>query len=196
MPLKEIDKLKKMSFKKQLAFAYLSCERVYPNYLFFSINYNFGDVGTLKAAIDFLYENIFNDAIDNKRIEFYLKVADVNAPRPDNFDTFYATIAMYSAGVIYESINLLRRTDVSRILTDISTMCTDAVDLFIQERDDMDYDEEDFEIKILNDSLMQTELSIQKGIILYLQKVDQLNEFDITTLLQLQKEGTGTLIIK
>lgn len=194
MPIKEIEQLKEMDFKKQLAFAYLCCERVYPNYFHFSHKYNFGDLGILRVAVDFLHESIFNSIPDSKRIDTFLQAAEVNAPRPDNFDTFYASIAMYSAGVIYESINLLKQTDISRILNDISTMCTDAVDLFIQERDDMDYDEDDFEAKILNDSLMQTELSIQKGSIVYLQKIDQLNEADINTLLQLQKEGTGTLI--
>jgi uncharacterized protein YjaG (DUF416 family) len=194
MPVKEINQLKKLDFQKQLLFSYLSCERFYPNYLFFSTNYNFGDPTTFRSAIDFLRDSIFNKIINKQKIESLLQATSVNAPRPDDFATFYASIAMFSAGIVYESINLLKLTDIPRILNDISTMCTDAVDLFIQERDNMDYDETDFEAKILNDSLMQTELSIQKGSIAYLQKIDQLNESDINTLLQLQKNGTGTLI--
>ena len=195
MPVKEINQLKKLDFQKQLVFSYLSCERFYPNYLFFSTNYNFGDPAILRSAIDFLHDSIFNKITNNQKMESLLQATNVNAPRPDDFATFYASIAMYSAGIVYESISLLKLTDIPRILNDISTMCTDAIDLFIQERDNMDYDEDDFEAKILNDSLMQTELSIQKGSIAYLQKIDQLNASDINTLLQLQKNGTGTLII-
>jgi hypothetical protein len=79
---------------------------------------------------------------------------------------------MYSSGVIYESVNLLKGLDTSRILDDISTMSTDAVDLFIHERDDMDYDEPYFEEKILRDPLMKQEVSIQKGSIKFLSKVN------------------------
>jgi uncharacterized protein YjaG (DUF416 family) len=195
MPVKEINKLKKLDFQKQLVFAYLSCERFYPNYSFFSNNYNFGDPTLLRSAIDFLYDSILKNIVDKQKVENLLQATNINAPKPDDFATFYASIAMYSAGVVYESVNLLKLTDIPRILNDISTMCTDAVDLFIQERDNMDYDEDDFEAKILNDSLMQTEVSIQNGSIEYLQKIDHPNESDINTLLQLQKKGTGNLII-
>ena len=195
MPIKEIDQLLNLDPQKQLAFAYLSCERVYPNFFYFSNNYNFGDPSILRSAVNFIYECLFSKDVDMQKVESFLQAADVNGPRPDDFSTFYASIAMYSAGIIYESINLLHRKDISRILKEISTMCTDAVDLFIQERDDMDFEEDDFETKILNDSLMQEELSIQKGSIAYLQRVDRLVEADLDTLLQLQKNGTGTLFI-
>lgn len=195
MLLKEINQLKKLDFQKQLVFSYLSCERFYPNYLFFSNNFNFGDPATLRSAIDFLRHNIFNKTTEQQQIENLLRATHVNTPRPDDFATFYASIAMYSAGIIYESLNLLKLADISRILNDISTMCTDAIDLFIQVRDNMDYDDDGFESNILNNILMQTEISIQKGCIRYLQKIDHLNESDINTLLLLQTNGTGTLII-
>lgn len=194
MAIKETAQLKKLAFQKQIAFAYLTCERVYPHCVYFSNNYNFGDLGILRSAIDFVYSALFS-SVDSQKIDDLLKQVDSNIPYPEKFTTFYASIAMYSSGVIYESVNLLKRTDVPRILDDLSTLCTDAVDLFIQVRDEIDYEEPDFETKILNDTLMQRELSIQKGIISYLSKVGPLTSSDIDTLLQLQQEGTGTLIL-
>lgn len=193
MAIKELSQLKKFGFQKQITFAYLSCERVYPNYIYFSSQYKFGNANLLSAAIAFVYESIFNNS-DFTKVDLLLHQVEANAPRPDNFDTFYASIAMNAAGVIYESVNLLKQTDISRILDDISTMCIDAIDLFIQERDDMDYNDAHFEEKILNDSLMQNEISIQKGIISYLAKIRDLNSSDIDILLKLQEEGSKTLI--
>lgn len=194
MSIKELAQLKKNTFQKQSAFAYLCCERVYPHYVYFFNNYSFGNIEVFRTAIDTVYNSIFNQS-DMQKVELLLQQIDINAPVPGNFTTFYASVAMNAAGVIYESVNLIKQKDVSRILDDISTMCTNAIDLFIQERDDMDYDDPEFETKILNDYLMQQEISIQRGIITYLSKIDKLSTSDIDTLLDLQKNGTGTLVL-
>ena len=195
MAIEEIDQLSRMDLQKQLAFAYLCAKRFFPNYLFFSNNYNFGVPGVLRSGIDLLYNSIFNKTPSSQALEGLIQEIEANSPRPDDFATFYASIAMYSAGVVYESVSLQTLTDIQRRLMDISTMCTDAVDLFIQERDDMDYNEEGFEEKILNDPLMQEELGIQIGSIGYLKNSKEITESDIAILLELQKEGTGILKI-
>jgi uncharacterized protein YjaG (DUF416 family) len=194
MAFKEIALLEKLNFKKQLAFAYLCSERFFPNYQFFFENYNFGNPDILRTAIDYVYESIF-DTIKEQSTDPLLEQIHINIPHTNNFTTFYAGIAMYSSGIVYESVNLIKQLEVSRILDDISTMCTDAVDLFIQERDDMDYEDPEFETKISNDHLMKQEIAIQKGIITYLSKINEISISDINTLLELQKQGTQALII-
>ncbi|HYH14189.1 MAG TPA: DUF416 family protein [Flavisolibacter sp.] len=196
MAIEQINILKDLDFTKQLTFAFLTCKRVYPNYVYFTEKFNFGDVNIISESIDLIYHSIFNPKrIDKQKIENILNSIYVNTPNTNDFTSFYATITMYSCGVVYESVNLLRKTDTDRILRAISTMITDAIDCFIQERDDMDYSEENFEQKIFNDSLMQTELGIQKGIISYLEKVDHIEQSDINTLLQLQEIKKSSLII-
>jgi uncharacterized protein YjaG (DUF416 family) len=195
MAIEELNKLKELDFNKQIAFAYLTCERVFPNCIYFSENYHFGNTTILREAIDFVYNSIFLEAnIDKQKIEYFLTMIYQNTPNTNDFATFYATIAMYSGGVIYESVNLLKKTGIEKILSDIATMSTDAIDCFIQERDDMDYEDEGFEEKILNDTLMQTEIALQKGIISYLSKIDKIEVSDIDTLIQMQKNNIkGTL---
>jgi uncharacterized protein YjaG (DUF416 family) len=195
MAIKEINQLKKLTPQKHITFSYLCCERFYPNYLFFSENYNFGNPAVMRSAIDLIYDSIFDKNISRQKIETILQTININAPRPDDFSTFYASIAMYTSGIIYESTNLILLKDIERILEDISTMCTDAVDLFIQERDDMDYDQDNFEAKILIDPLMQSELRIQRGTVTYLKKIDRINEADINILLKLQEENTKPLTL-
>jgi uncharacterized protein YjaG (DUF416 family) len=194
MAIQEIELLSKMSFEKQIAFAYLSCERVFPAYKYFSSEFDFGDPELLRAAIDFIYRSIFNSGyIDKERVSYFLPVIHENVPDTEDFDTVYVTYALDSGAIIYESINLLNNAGNERILKDISTMSTDSVDCYIQMRDNMDYNDADFEGKILNDKLMQTELAIQKGIISYLSKIEAVEPSDIDTLVKLQGNNASLL---
>jgi len=79
------------------------------------------------------------------------------------------------------------------LLEEISTSPINAIDLYIQERDDMDYDDPQFEQKITNDPLMQTEINLQSGIIQYLSKIDFVTSDDVNTLLNAQVEQTIAL---
>ncbi len=45
-----INRLKEFDSNKQLAFAYLTCERLYPNYVYFSNESGFGDCSVLREA--------------------------------------------------------------------------------------------------------------------------------------------------
>jgi hypothetical protein len=68
-----------------------------------------------------------------------------------------------------EEIKLLKKLDYNK-----------QVDMYVHERDVLNYNTDPlFEDKILNDPLMQRELSIQKGIISYLFKTEALEELDI-----------------
>jgi len=190
------ESLEEMNFNKQLVFAYLTCERFFPNCVYFSGNFSFGNPNILREAIDLVYNSIFQEAsFDKQNIEQYLQIIYQNIPNTNDFSTFYATIAMYSGGIIYESVNLLKKTEIEKKLTDIVTMSTDAIDCFIQVRDDMDFEDESFEEKILNHPLMQTERFLQNGIISYLNKIDTITLSDVNTLLQLQEKSAITLKI-
>ena len=197
MGVTEINKLRELDFNKQLAFAFLTCERFYPNYFYFSQNYNFGDPFILREAIDFVYGSIFQPInLNQQKLDHLLSAVFNNIPDTNNFTTFYATIAMYSGGIIYESTNLVKHSDIDRILHEISTMAIDAVDCFIQVRDDMNYDDENFEEKILNDPLMRSEIAIQKGVIDFLIQSKDIDLKDIETLLRLQESNKrGDLIL-
>jgi len=87
---------------------------------------------------------------------------------------------------VLEALNFMLDKNISR-LNDISSFAIDTVDMYVHERDELNYNTYPlFEEKILNDPLMQKELSIQKGIISYLFKTEALEELDIKNLLDLQ----------
>ncbi len=181
------EELKKLDFLKQITFVYLASERSFPIYVFFSETYNFGNPTIMRDSINYVYQAIFNiDRIDNSKIENLLTQIFDNSVNTTDFGTSDAQIAMYSCGVIYESVNLLKGNDIHRILSDIVTMSRDIIDCFIQERDDLDYGDPGFEEKIANDPLMQAEIQLQKGIIAYLHKIARVDSSDVETLLELQ----------
>ena len=186
MAIEEIKLLEKLDYNKQLTFAYLTCERLYPNYVFFSENFDFGDKQILIEAIDLIFKSLLVDFVDVKQIELFLKAVDINTPYPHEFETIFASSALDSCSSILETLNFMLDKNVSR-LTDIATFATDTVDMFVGYRDGLDYNTDPlFDDKIFNDPLMQRELSIQKGIISYLAKTDNLEGLDINNLLSLQ----------
>jgi uncharacterized protein YjaG (DUF416 family) len=73
MAIEEITLLEKLDYNKQLTFAYLTCERLYPNYVFFSDNFDFGDKQILREAIDLIYNSVLEtDFVDIQQIQTIL----------------------------------------------------------------------------------------------------------------------------
>lgn len=187
MAREEVGKLKELDFIRQLTFAYLTCERLYPNYVYFSDNYGFGSPDVLRDAIDYLFSNLFDNKSDVPKIYALIKNVDKNTPEPGNFDTGLASAALDACGVVYESLNFLIDKQLSRLET-ISTMATDTVDMFIQDIENLDFNsDKNFQQKIENHPLMKKEIAIQFGIITFLSNSTSIKPEDIETLLQLQE---------
>lgn len=196
MAIAEINKLKELDFTKQLAFAYLTCERLYPNYVYFSKKYEFGNPDILRTAIDFLYSNLFDNKTDKVKINSIIKKVDKNIPEPADYDTILASSALDTCTTICESLDFLIDKDISR-LDSISTFSTDTVHMYIDVTDNLDFNtDKNFQHKIDNHPLMIKEVSIQKGIISYLFKIKNIEPSDISTLLQLQENNKGSLSLQ
>jgi uncharacterized protein YjaG (DUF416 family) len=184
--IEEIKHLEKLDFTKQLSFAYLTCERLLPNYIYFSLHFKFGNPQILKDAIIFIHQSLINNSYQKETIITHLNAIDKNTPYPEKFDTILASSALDSCSVVSESLNFLMDKKIDRI-KDISTLAIDTIDMYIQERDNLDFNtDKQFEEKIQQDPLMQREIYIQKGIISFLNKIDIINEADIDTLVQMQ----------
>lgn len=189
MALIQVNKLKELSFDKQLAFSYLTCERLYPNYVYFSDNYNFGSPDILRTAIDFLYDNLFHHEVDKVETTSFLKKIDKIIPEPADYDTVLASSALDACTVTIETLNFLIDKQNSR-LDDISTMATDTADMYIQEIENLDYNNDPFfQKKIDSHPLMKKEIDIQKGIINFLTQRKSIDIDDIQILLTLQENN-------
>jgi uncharacterized protein YjaG (DUF416 family) len=193
MAVNVFDTLQKVNFKKQLVFAYLTCARLYPNYVYFSKNYNFGNPEKLGESITYIQNNIFQYRVNILTIKALLKNLEQVTPSPENYDTVLVSASLDACNVIFETLNFLVDKDLQR-LRDISVMATDSADMYIQEIEDLDFNnDKDFQLKINSHPLMKRELIMQQGIISYLSSINDLEPGDLQTLIQLQDNNKGSL---
>src|SRR6187402_605144 len=101
MAIKGFDILKELNFQKQLVFSYLTSARLYPNYVYFSNNYNFGNPDILYKAINYIYQNIFQYGIDLPTIKSLLEKLDEVTPWPENYDTVLVSAGLDACSVIF-----------------------------------------------------------------------------------------------
>src|SRR4051812_28887630 len=104
---KGIELLKEFDFRKQQVFAYLTCERLYPNYVYFSENYGFGAPEKLRKAIDFLYDSLSTEGVDRELINSLILMLDAITPQPGDHATVLASSAMDACGVVFYALNFL-----------------------------------------------------------------------------------------
>jgi len=182
----EFNILKHLSLVKQKVFAYLTCERLFPNYLYFHDNFRFGNPNKLRKAIDFIYLNIFEDKTDNITTDALIKELEKNTPDTGDFDTIFVSSALDSCSAIHNSLLFLHDKDFSYI-SYIATAATDSIDMYIQHLEKLDFNRDPkFQEKINAHHLMQKEIQIQKGIIQYLSSIELIDYDDVNTLLNLQ----------
>lgn len=194
MTISLTDQVKKLDFNKQLIVAYLTCERLYPNYVYFSNNFEFGDSSKLRSAIDYIYEHLFETDFDIAKIKTIVSFVEKNTPEPGEFQTILASSALDAGVSIIETLESMTTKDQDR-LSGVSDSAVETVYMYIQEIENLDFqNDDDFDNKMDNHPLMKKEVQIQQGIITYLLKSCKINYDDVNTLLQLQdKSGKGNL---
>ncbi len=195
MAVNNLNLLENFDYRKQLAFAYFTCERLYPNYVHFSRNFEFGDEIILRAAIDLIYGALLTTTSPSQDdIKSYSSKVESNTPNTEDFDTIFVSSALDSCTAILETLDFILDNKVSR-LYDISSFAIDTVDMYVSVRDNLDFNNDSlFNQKIFDDPLMQREYKVQEGIISYLSKIGVLELKDINNLLSLQNNDNKSNI--
>jgi len=184
--MEHLEVLLKLPLNKQTAFAWLTCERLFRNYLYFYNITGFGDPSMIRAGIEYLSAHVLNDQIKISEIKDLLVQLEKNTPEPGNFDSWSASAALDTCSVLFESLNFLV-DHLQKRLTTISTLAIDSVDMYIQEIENLDFSiDKDFQWKIDNHPLMKQEKAIQSGLIKYLNTIKDLQIDDLNTLISLQ----------
>ena len=188
MITKDLKILEQLDLNKQAAFAYLTCERLYPNYVYFSTNFNFGNPAILRQAIDFLHLNIFKKNPDKNIVNTLIKEVEKNTPNTEDFSTSFVSSALDTCTCILDSLDFLIDKDFSKIIS-ISTYAKDTVDMYIREIENIKAVDKNFVQKVNNHPLMSREIAIQEGIIAFLGNSKNFDYEDIQTLLHLQQNN-------
>lgn len=185
----DISPLIRLDRQKHIVFAYLACLRALPNSLWFASQYQYGNPNVFSDTIEVLHKSIFDSrAYSKAEYERQLKLVDEVAPGTNDFPNYDGTIAQDCGGVFYYSVQLLLDNDRDRpeSLKEISTMLTDAVDAYVVVKNDLDYGDANFEVKIAADPVMIGEIKIQNGIIDFLKQRLTIDQDDLQTLITLQ----------
>lgn len=170
-------------------FALLACERLFSNYSFFSEEFNFGDSKILREGINNIRDIIFyKKRITEKQLEESIKEIDSITPTPEDFNTIIASSALDACCVVMETLSFLFDKSLKRI-TDISILCIDTADMYIQDKHDLKYDDKEFRRKINLDPMMIRELNTQKNILAILKTKTEIDENKFNELMAVQCNG-------
>ncbi|TRX60097.1 DUF416 family protein [Fulvivirga sp. M361] len=168
---------------KKTIFAYWCCKRLLPNYVKFNELENWGDINVLLDALNYLEAYLINDEYDEGKIRELLRIIDDVIPNTNDFDTIYASFALDACSSIYETLLFLKDKKNEHIIS-VGSLMRDTVDIFIQEKEKLDYNDPNFEVKIKQDPFMINELNRQTQFLEKLLKykgdnlVNVLNSYD------------------
>ena len=179
-----------MSTQKQLAFCYLTCERLLPNYAYFSRVCAFGSPTVLRTAIDFLYDAIFSTEPDSIRVRQLIGLIDPNTPDTEDFETIFVSSALDACSATIDSLEFLLNNDFKKI-SDVSTSAIDTVEMYTSDLIDNDPDNTSARENEMLHPLVEREIAIQQAIISVLDSKPHLTPHDIETLLHIQSENTN-----
>lgn len=163
--------------KGKMLFAILTCELLYPNYVAFSTRENWGNPGVLKGGISLVYQAIIKDDLfSEQEINDMIISLDLVTPDTEDFESILTSFALDACTSLYSSLYYLINKDLAYIL-DISTYARDTVDMYIQEKDNMNSLDRSIDIQIDHDDFMIKEKQRQRDLI---NKLSAINLNEIT----------------
>lgn len=146
------------------AFGATCCERLLPNYSAFTREVGWGKPQILRAAVDYVWAALASGRVDRGEVDRFIERCDAVIPDTEDFATSSVSAALDAGAAVVETLRSLLDGDTKRIV-DVASFCRDTVDMYIQDRDDLDYKDALFETKIAEDPLMRRELARQSEIL-------------------------------
>ncbi len=163
--LKSIEKkIVKLSFKQQILFAVLTCEKLLPNYRQFSEVEKWGNIEILEDAIVMIYQFLQDIEVNDAELDgIYEKIAEIT-PNVEHFKGELASYALDTCSAVSDAVEFLLSEDQSYLLNIIS-IAQETIDMFIQESEDLDPADPDLENKIAQNEFMKKEYKRQHDIL-------------------------------
>jgi uncharacterized protein YjaG (DUF416 family) len=163
--LKSIEKkIVKLSFKQQVLFAVLTCEKLLPNYRQFSSMARWGNIEVLEEAIVMIYQFLQDIELNDVELDgIYEKIIEIT-PDVEKFEGDLASYALDTCSAISDAVEFVLSEDQSYLLN-IASIARDTIDMFIQESVYLDLAGADLEEKIAENEYMKKEYKRQHDIL-------------------------------
>jgi len=165
------EELEECSYSKNVLFALRCCERLYPNFVFFSSKFRTGDPVPLRQSLDFSWLSLLDDERKIDVSEYLFSSIESQMPDTECFDTIYVSSALDACAACLLLLEFLRHRRLNRIL-EIATLARDTVDMFVQELENLPPNDPDIEKKIQAHELMQNEIKVQKSTMMLLKSIN------------------------
>ena len=153
--------LRSLAPQQRLAFGLSCSERLYPNYVAFTREQEWGEPDTLRSALDLAWDAVLDRPPSREVVRRLKKHVEAAEPDTENFGTILASSALDAAAAAGLVLRL-QETDDSNIAVEIASLARDTVDMYVQMMEHLDPSEPALERKILNHRLMQAELRRQR----------------------------------
>jgi uncharacterized protein YjaG (DUF416 family) len=153
-------RLSSVEHRGLVLFGLYVAEELLPNYKVFSREQSFGDVDTLRNALNSAWDWLDGKLIDNEEIESLIYACESVTPDTEDFNSLYVSAALDAANSIANLLRLLLDSN-SELAFEIGTFGRDTVDLYVQEIERMPVNSVDLEERIRLHPLMQREIAGQ-----------------------------------
>lgn len=155
------NRLKELSLEGKMLFIVLSCEYIYPNYLFYKKeNTN----STLEKIVTFFLESIYNQHYNTSIAENLNLELEHLIPDLDEDESVFASYGFDCCILFMEGLSFFIHKKFSHLQA-VSNTLFDTVDMFIQEKEGFNSNTVNIENEIFNNEYMQKEIKRQLSII-------------------------------
>tara|TARA_R110000868_G_scaffold71713_2_gene209724 strand:- start:52098 stop:52682 length:585 start_codon:yes stop_codon:yes gene_type:complete len=161
--------LRKLTDKNQLQFAFWITKRLFHNYVFFSKKTTFGNIDVMLDALNLIEAYMLKGIRNEIEIREVIEKVEENTPDTNDFSTITVSFALDSCNAINECLRFILDKDIKHIIN-TGVFFRDTIDMFIQEKEDLDYSALDFENKIQSHEIMIREMGAKKAFLSKLKK--------------------------
>jgi uncharacterized protein YjaG (DUF416 family) len=169
-----------LTYQKKILLCLLLCERLIENYDFFSKRYNYGNVNILKKTIDDLFSEVEKN-ISRYNVEDLISKIEEVTPDTEDYETIYVSFALDACTSIMSTLQYINDKNDDNVV-DVVLYSRDTVDMFIQEKDDLNLSPIEVNEYIEKDIFMKNEKKYQAELIEYLQRTDNISFNEISLL--------------
>lgn len=170
-----LEELNDISEVHRIAFAASCCERMLPNYKKFVEVENWGDYESFRKFLNQIWGHIIGNYLKEEYVMNSMDKCFEIGPDSEDFESVYTSYAIDLGSAIYHTLKYCLTTDIKNLLA-VANAAISTVDLFVQEKYNMDPNDPNLEFKICNDELMQTEIIMQRDDLKLLAKNANLDE--------------------
>lgn len=135
------------------------CERMYPNYVLFSREMEWGAPQTIRSALDDVWNALESDCTRNDWVDV-MRACEAAAPDTEVFDSTLVSAALDAASSASILVDAMSHLDQTKFV-EVASLGRDSVDLYVQQVENMDPNHPGLEELILAHPLMQKELGTQ-----------------------------------